>query len=194
MMCELATSQLEALHLGVHAQHPTEQPHQLMAKGLAQTPGVQTALSRPSLSAHQALSQPYPHDSVDMAQLSTNLSTISAASDLMQCARKQHRLVEEEHSVAIEALQELMVQTAKGHARLFNEALETACRYVHESVNASLVSGQQLDSSCLTVLDGNEIRNAFAVHPLFVVHVCPACACETMCYFALTQGMQAVVQ
>lgn len=130
-MCELATSQLEALHLGVYAHHPTEQPARLTGKGLAQTLGVQTALSRPPLSAHQALSQPYPHDSVDMAQLSTTLSTISAASDLTPCTRKQHRVAEEEQHVAIEAWQELMVQTTKGHASLFNEALETACRYVH---------------------------------------------------------------
>ncbi len=129
MLCDLAISQLEALHLGVHTEQQATQTQQYKGKVSTHMLNRQSPSSSP-LSAHQALSQPYPHNSVNLTQLSAILSTISAASHGMQCWPEQHKGAEQEHHTAVEEVQELMKQTTLEHASLFNEALEAACRLV----------------------------------------------------------------
>ncbi len=129
MLCELATSQLEALHLGVYTEQQATQTQQYKGKVSTRTLNRQSFSGLP-LSAHQALSQPYPHNSVNLTQLSAILSTISAASQGMQCWPEQHKGAEQEHHTAVEKVKGLMKQTTLEHASLFNEALEAACRSV----------------------------------------------------------------
>ena len=129
MLCDLAISQLEDLHLGVHTEQQATQTQQYKGKVSTHMLNRQSPSSSP-LSAHQAFSQPYPHNSVNLTQLSAILSTISAASQGMQCWPEQHKGAEQEHHTAVEKVQELMKQTTLEHASLFNEALEAACRLV----------------------------------------------------------------
>jgi hypothetical protein len=129
MLCDLAISPLEALHLGVHTKQQATQTQQYKGKVSTHTLNTQSP-SGSSLSAHQALSQPYPHNSVNLTQLSAILSTISSAAQGMQCLSEQHKGAEQEHHTAVEKVQGLMKQTALEHASLFNEALEAACRSV----------------------------------------------------------------
>ena len=113
MLCELATSQLEALHHGVKAAHAPI-PH-------LELPDQQhTQASDRQPSAHQSLSQPYPHSSVNLDQLSIRLSCVQAAVQVTQLART--------HNHAVHKLQELMTQITKDHATIFNEAVDLACR------------------------------------------------------------------
>lgn len=125
MLCEVATSQLEALHFGAHLEHHSTQLQQCKGKSRADTPQTHRATDSADHSAHRALSVPYPHVSVGLTQLSTVLSTISAASQGM-CSGQE---VECEHHKAVERLQELMMQTTKQQPMLFNQAVEVACRY-----------------------------------------------------------------
>ena len=129
MLCELATSQLEALQLGIHTEQQATQTQQHKGKVSTHTLNRQSP-SASSLSAHQALSQPYPHNSVNLTQLSAILSTISAASQGMQCVPEQHKGAEQEDYTTVEKMQGLMKQTTLQHASVFNEALEAACRSV----------------------------------------------------------------
>ncbi len=127
MLCELATSQLEALHIGVQAAHQPPQHQQSQGKSLAHALERQAALGWPLHSAHKALSQPYPHSSVNLTQLSTALSTIAAASQGMQKTWEHQQAFEQEHQTAVEKVQDLMMQTTREHATLFNDAMEAAC-------------------------------------------------------------------
>ena len=131
MLCELATSQLEALHMGLEpqAEAPLPSSHSSHPPGqLPETARAATSSQRHS-SAHQSLSQAFPYDSVDLSMLSTSLSTISAAAQGgMQSAWGHQGGCEQEHWAAVEKVQELVAQITKQHAGLFNDALEVACR------------------------------------------------------------------
>lgn len=129
MLCDLAISQLEAVHLGIHTEQQAAQPQEHKGKDSTHTLNRRSP-SGSSLSAHQALSQPYPHNSVNLTQLSATLSTISAASQGMQRWPEQHKGAEQEHHTAVEKVQGLMKQTTLEHGSLFNEALEAACRLI----------------------------------------------------------------
>ena len=121
MLCELATSQLEALHMGMDASIGNSH----------MPPPVQHAKHSSSSSnsegqshAHQALSVPYPHTSVNLTHLSMLLSAVVTASGGLQSDR-----AEKECRDAIKGVRELMIETTTRHAQLFNTALESACRY-----------------------------------------------------------------
>ncbi len=129
MLCDLAISQLEALHLGVHTEQQATQTQQFKGKVHTRILNRQSPSGSP-LSAHQALSQPYPHNSVNLTQLSAMLSISAAASHGMQCLSEQRKGAEQEHHTAVQEVQELMKETTLEHASLFNEALEAACRSV----------------------------------------------------------------
>lgn len=74
--------------------------------------------------AHDTLSVPYPHTSVNLSQLSVLLSTIMTASD-----DSRRHLRGQECRDAMQEVREVAAEVTVQHAQLFNDALGTACRY-----------------------------------------------------------------
>lgn len=121
VLCELAISRLEALHTGVQVNLSSPQPpaspqHAKRSNMHSNTEGQPCA--------HQALSTPYPHTSVNVTQLGILLSAILLASEGLQPQD------DKECWDAIQEVREIMMETTVPHAQLFNGALKIACRYV----------------------------------------------------------------
>lgn len=110
-LCDMATTELEALHSELTASHQPE----------ANSPPADTLDTHTMDRQHSAQhSSPEPLSPVNLDGLSVMLSTIQAAAQVTHPAWA--------HEPVVQKVQELMLKCSKEHAAVLNKAVDLGCR------------------------------------------------------------------